>query len=372
MLTLRKSEERGRAEFRLARQQAQLFLRSLPRPQTHGLRTAARDQRRPRGAGRRLPDPSPRRHGDHLLCPRRRARAQGQHRHRLGDPTGRRAAHVGRHRHPSQRVQRLEDRARALPADLDHPGAEGPGPELRAEGVRRATRSAASCASSARATGATARSPSTGTSISTPRCWRRARPSAHCCRRSRRLGAGRARNRDAERRALAPRATALRSRTAGTLRSTARTTRKCCSSTWRLSERRASRRNADPHRSTRRQHGQLSRPSHPAEQPAHHHRPAAADGVRRAVDRPPDAEEQRRCARQVRQGLQGADHHHDGRDRELLRPHLSGAARRLPGQQDPRTHLDELLGRPERARRAGRQRAQEGRRRRASGPRCAT
>ena len=37
----------------------------------------------------------------------RRARAQGQPRHRLGDPSRRRAAHVGRHRHPPQRVQRV-------------------------------------------------------------------------------------------------------------------------------------------------------------------------------------------------------------------------------------------------------------------------
>ena len=60
--------------------------------------------------------------------------------------------------------------------------------------------------------------------------------------------------------------------------------------------------------------------------------------------------------------IQRADHDHDGRDRKLLRPHLSGTAGRLPGKQDPRAHLDELVGRPERARRARRQQAQEDRR----------
>ena len=58
-------------------------------------------------------------------------------------------------------------------------------------------------------------------------------------------------------------------------------------------------------------------------------------------------------ARQGGQGLQHPDHHHHGRDRKLLRPHLSRTAGRVPGQRDPRAHLDELLGRPERARCAG-------------------
>ena len=101
---------------------------------------------------------------------------------------------------------------------------------------------------------------------------------------------------------------------------------------------------------------QLHRASHPGQQPAPLHRPAAADGVRRAVDRPADAEEQRRRARQGRQGVRRADHDHHGGDRELLRPHLSGAAGGLSGAQHPRAHVDELLGRPERARRARRQR----------------
>ena len=51
-----------------------------------------------------------------------------------------------------------------------------------------------------------------------------------------------------------------------------------------------------------------------AELPAHLHRPAAADGVRRAVDRPPGAEEQRRRPRQGGEGVQDPDHHHHGRD----------------------------------------------------------
>ena len=53
-----------------------------------------------------------------------RARAQGQPRHRLGDPARRRAAHERRHRHPAQRVQPLGQRAGAFPADLDHPRAK--------------------------------------------------------------------------------------------------------------------------------------------------------------------------------------------------------------------------------------------------------
>ena len=57
--------------------------------------------------------------------------AQGQHGHRLGDPAGRRAADVGRHRRDAQRVQSLADRARALPADLD--------PARAAAASRRAT-----------------------------------------------------------------------------------------------------------------------------------------------------------------------------------------------------------------------------------------
>ena len=94
-----------------------------------------------------------------------------------------------------------------------------------------------------------------------------------------------------------------------------------------------------------------------AKLPGSHHRPAAADGVRRAVDRSPDAEEQRRGARQIGEGVRRSDDDHDGRDRRLLRSHLPGAAGRIPGPQDRRAHVDEFLGRPERARCARRRQA---------------
>ena len=51
-------------------------------------------------------------HGDRLLRARGRARAQGQHGHRLRHHARRRPVHVGRHGRASQRVQRLGRRAR--------------------------------------------------------------------------------------------------------------------------------------------------------------------------------------------------------------------------------------------------------------------
>ena len=51
----------------LAGQPAHLLVRRVPRPATHGLPRAARDQRRPREAGRGLRDPRPPRHGDPVL-----------------------------------------------------------------------------------------------------------------------------------------------------------------------------------------------------------------------------------------------------------------------------------------------------------------
>ena len=92
---------------------------------------------------------------------------QGQPRHRLGDPAGRRAAHVGRHRRSPQRIQRLEDRAGALSSDLDRSREEGSGAELRAEDRSTKPPSTDSFGSSARATAAKVRSRSIRTSIST-------------------------------------------------------------------------------------------------------------------------------------------------------------------------------------------------------------
>ena len=137
-------------------------------------------------ARRRFRYPRPPGHGDHFLRSRWRAGAQGQHRHRVGDPAGRRAGDVGRHRHPAQRVQSLEEGSGALPADL---GASPTGRGSSRATTRRASRTAKSadaCAWSARPTAATARSSSTRTPKSTPRCWRAAKPSRTPCRRGRR------------------------------------------------------------------------------------------------------------------------------------------------------------------------------------------
>src|SRR5258705_2071260 len=73
-----------------------------------------------------------------------------------------------------------------------------------------------------------------------------------------------------------------------------------------------------------------ARSPHATELADHLYRSSAADGVRRAVHRPPDAEEQRRCPRQGSEGVQDPDHYHYGRNAELLRLYLSGAARGVP------------------------------------------
>ena len=67
------------------------------------------------------------------LDSRGRARTPGQPRHRLGDPPGRGTAHVGRQRHPPQRVQSLEGRGGASATDLDFSKPAGRDAELRAD-----------------------------------------------------------------------------------------------------------------------------------------------------------------------------------------------------------------------------------------------
>src|SRR3546814_5972854 len=64
--------------------------------------------------------------------------------------------------------------------------------------------------------------------------------------------------------------------------------------------------------------------------PADLYRSPAANGVRGAVDRPPGSEEQHRGAGQSRQGVRHPHHHYNGGNRELLGPHLSRTACRLP------------------------------------------
>src|SRR5258706_3236344 len=55
-----------------------------------------------------------------------------------------------------------------------------------------------------------------------------------------------------------------------------------------------------------------ARSPHPVELANHLHRSPAADGVRRPVDRPPDAEEQRRRSRQASEAVQDPDYHPHG------------------------------------------------------------
>ena len=94
MITIRPAAQRGHADHGWLDSRHTFSFARLPRPAAHGLPAAARHQRGPRAARPGLRHARPPRHGDHLLRARRRARAQGQHRHRLGDPAGRRAAHV--------------------------------------------------------------------------------------------------------------------------------------------------------------------------------------------------------------------------------------------------------------------------------------
>src|SRR5690606_38747079 len=89
---------------------------------------------------------------------------------------------------------------------------------------------------------------------------------------------------------------------------------------------------------------QQARITYSTEQPSNLHRPAAADGFRRSINRSSGAEEQCRGVSQSRQGLQCADYHNYGRDAQLFRPHLPGAAGGLPGEEIAGTQLDELLG----------------------------
>ena len=108
MLTIRRSGERGHAEHGLARQPPHVLVRGLLRPGAHGLPRAPRDQRGSRRGGPGLRHAPASRHGDHLVRPRGRARAQGLDGHRRGHPSRRRPADDRRHRRHPQRVQRVE------------------------------------------------------------------------------------------------------------------------------------------------------------------------------------------------------------------------------------------------------------------------
>ena len=128
---------------RLAQEPAQLLVRRLPRPSSHGLRQPARHQRGPHHPGQRLRHARPSRHGDRQLRPLGRARASRQHRHRRAgqrdrrDPSRRRAADERGPRRPAQRVQPRAERDDPLPADLDRAERARHRAELRAEALRR-------------------------------------------------------------------------------------------------------------------------------------------------------------------------------------------------------------------------------------------
>ena len=108
-----------RRQCRLARQPAHVLVRPLPRPAVDGLWPAAGDQRGPRRARRAAFRPRPRQHGNPQLRAGRRARAQGQQRWRRRAASRRTAVDERGPRRRAQRVQCIEHRAGAFPADLD-------------------------------------------------------------------------------------------------------------------------------------------------------------------------------------------------------------------------------------------------------------
>ena len=82
-----------------------LQLRRLPRPGAHGLRRAARVERRRDRAGHRLRPASAPRDGDRHLCPRGRDHPSRQPGQRGPDRGGRRAGDARRHRHRACGIQ---------------------------------------------------------------------------------------------------------------------------------------------------------------------------------------------------------------------------------------------------------------------------
>ena len=121
---------------RLARFLPLVLVRGLLGPAARRVRAAACHQRGPRGPGRRFRHTWPPGHGDHQLRARRRAGAQGLHRHELRHPPGRRAAHERRARCHAQRVQPLAGATGAFPADLDPAGRHRHRAGVRAEAIR--------------------------------------------------------------------------------------------------------------------------------------------------------------------------------------------------------------------------------------------
>ena len=236
MITVRRSGGPRPRRPRLARQPPHLLVRATTTTRSTWasapLRVINEDRVAP---GARLRHARPPRHGDRLLRARGRARAPGQPGQRLGHPPRRRAAHERRHRRHAQRVQRLAGPSPCTSSRSGScPSARGLAPELRAEGVRRERASAAGCAWSRRATGATAPSRSTRTRTSTPTCSRRARRVTHTLAPGRHAWVQVARGaRRGERRAARAPATAPPSADEAAARRRARTAPpRCWCSTW--------------------------------------------------------------------------------------------------------------------------------------------
>ncbi len=103
---------------RLAEGKAPLLVRQPLRPRQYGPRLVAGVERRRDRAEHRLSRPSPRQHGNHHLCPRRRDHAPGQPWQQGPHRSGRRPGDERRQRHSSFRVQSGGDQDADFP-DLD-------------------------------------------------------------------------------------------------------------------------------------------------------------------------------------------------------------------------------------------------------------
>ena len=148
MVSIRRAEERGRTNWEWLDSRHTFSFGEDLRPREHGTPHAARDQRRPRAAGRRF-GAHPHRDMEILSYVLEGAL---EHRdslgQRLGDPSRRNSAHARRQRRRAQRIQPVADRPDALPADLDRAGRTGAAAGIRPAPVRpRTRRRAVSCCS---------------------------------------------------------------------------------------------------------------------------------------------------------------------------------------------------------------------------------